>query len=186
MYDRETTQRSQAKQGLCQDAHSGKMTVWMLLLFCPLKCDDQSEYISTTPVLPVRKHHYKSGCHTCCDRVRVQCVGPITITQSVLYLALCTTRGNCTLCHEYSFGPAAASLHPGIYTLHSALLLGSLNIFISVCLLHVLVTTCVLNHRMRMRMRMRFCEWVRAFLIEIVCVCVCVRVCVCSHECVQL
>ncbi len=46
--------------------------------------------------------------------------------ERVLCQALSTTRGDCTLCHEYSFGPAAASIHPGFYTSRWALLVGSL------------------------------------------------------------
>ncbi len=38
------------------------------------------------------------------------------LTQRVLCQVLRATRGDCTLHHEYSFRPAAASLHLGTYT----------------------------------------------------------------------
>ncbi len=54
-----------------------------------------------------------SSCHTHCDRVRVQCAGVITQTLRVLYQALGTTRGDCTLHLEYSFWTHSCFLTSG-------------------------------------------------------------------------
>ncbi len=60
------------------------------------------------------------GCHMVCDRVPVWCSGVITKSRYCT-LAVSTTRGDPTLCHEYSLRCSAASLHLGILTLTTAL-----------------------------------------------------------------
>ncbi len=55
-----------------------------------------------------------------CDRVWVWCSGLRTNTETFLCQAVSSTRGDCTLRHEYSIGPTAASLHLASYTLQSA------------------------------------------------------------------
>ncbi len=62
-----------------------------------------------------------SGCHTAVTSPR-SAYGCNNLRPKLVPLAVCTTRGESTLCHEYSIGPAAASSHPGTYaslpTLH--------------------------------------------------------------------
>ncbi len=54
------------------------------------------------------------------------CVGVISQRQCILCQALSATRGDHTLCHEYLFRPAAASLHLGTCTSYWALFIGRL------------------------------------------------------------
>ncbi len=83
-------------------------------------------------VQQVRKCQCLSGCHTNCDRVRVWCVGPITKQQRVLCQALSTTRGDCTLCHEYSFWTCSCFLAFGPLHFTFSFTPGGLCIFIPV------------------------------------------------------
>ncbi len=101
------------------------------VLFCPFKCEPDLE-IRYNPVLIFSTHvTLMSGCHM-----------PVTeseygaaVQQPTLRLlcrAVSSTRGDHTLCHEYFLRPAAASLHPGLYTLQSAFICGQ-TIHIYVC-----------------------------------------------------
>ena len=59
-------------------------------------------------------------------------------------LGVSATRGDCTLCSEYSFRPTAASLHPGTYTSWSATFIGGL-LHVHSCLsfLAIVMTTVI-------------------------------------------
>ncbi len=66
------------------------------------------------------------GCHTCCDRVWVWCVGAITQTQRVLYQALNATRGDRTLHREYTSW--SALLIGGLLHMHTCLYVSNTDI----------------------------------------------------------
>ncbi len=82
------------------------------IVFCPLKCEHRNVNVLQLLSEPFQLSRVQLS-HVC-DSYPSWCSGLIT-NADFLCQAVESTRGDCTLRPEYSLGPAAASLHPGMY-----------------------------------------------------------------------